>query len=121
MFAAAASGGRFAEDGGGNAEPPLARVAASGGHLEDVGRREEATSETGKATGGVKSGYDLVMAGVCAPADVRGRELERDRGGGGGTNKTLAGGSTAAATALRERERDRGGSGVCNCAAVEGF
>ena len=121
LFVSAASGGRFAEDDGGNTEPPLTCVAVSGGRLEDAGSRKEATAGTGKATCGVNSGYDLVMASVCAPAEVRDRELERDRGGGGGKIETLAG-TTAAATAFRERERDRGGgSGICICVAVEGF
>ena len=44
-----------------------------------------------------------------APADVLKRELERDRGGGGGKTAALADGSIEAAAVLRERERDRGG------------
>ena len=66
------------------------------------------------------SGGDLVLASACAPAEIRERELERDRGGVGGTTKRLAGGTIVTAAVLRERERDRGGGwGMSNCAAAE--
>ena len=81
MCVVAVSDGRFAEAGGGNAAPPLMCDTVSGGRLEG-GSRKEATSGADISTGapdtGVISRDDLAIASVCAPVEIRDRELERD-------------------------------------------